>query len=227
MGYKISMISVKQPSSQLREDDLLLHLGFENLVLSGNTTLDACMYPMDKSVNIGAYNSCMLICEDYQLTNKLEAPVRLDALSDYERILSGLYPGSEILTVACHSVVNYHMYSLVKDGKKIRFKSVSSGSPVLAYGEELEEEKEIYAQSAVINGERLFRDPRFTDKFEYQEDELMEDFTFKVAARHLGVDISAENGEELLNETLFKKYKSSGKKANQPQKTWFSRLFGK
>lgn len=227
MGYKISMISVKQPASLIREEDLLLHLGFKSLVLSGSTTLDACMYPLDKSVNIGVYNSCILICDDYQLTNKLETPVRPEVLSDYEKILSALYPGSEILTVACHSVVNYHMYSLVKDGKKIRFKTVSSDGPVQSYGEELEEEKEIYAQSTIINGERLFRDPRFTDQFEYHEDELMEDFTFKVAARHLGVDISMASGEELLSETLFKKYLPATKKANQSQKSWFSRLFGK
>jgi hypothetical protein len=224
MGFKISMIAIKNPVVQIPEEELLAHLGFGSLLLSENTTLGTCMYPCDKSVNIGTYNNCILICEDYQLTNILETQVSLEALSDYENILSALYPGSEILTVACHSVVDYHMYSLVKDGKKIRFKSVSGGMPVRMYGEEIEEEKKIYAQSAVINGERLFSYRPDTEEFEYYEDAMMEEFTFNVAARHLGVNIVKENADELLSGTPFRKYKVHTK---QPLTSWFSRLFRK
>ncbi|RAK33269.1 UNVERIFIED_ORG: hypothetical protein DFS12_10619 [Chitinophaga ginsengisegetis] len=231
------MITIKNPVAQISEQDLLAHLGFGNFILSENTTLDTCMYPCDKSINIGTYNNCMIICDDYQLTNILETQARPEALSDYENILSTLYPDSEILTVACHSVVNYHMYSLVKAGKKIRFKSLSSGTPVRMYGEEMEEEREVYKQSVIINGERLFSARPDTEKFECYEDELMEDFTFKVAARHLGVNIYMEDGDELLTETSFRKYKGpivkeqklAAKETNtkQPRTSWFSRLFRK
>ncbi|SKD00569.1 hypothetical protein SAMN05660461_1867 [Chitinophaga ginsengisegetis] len=226
MGYKISMITIKNPMTQISEEDLLVHLGFGNLILSENTTLDVCMCPRDKSVNIGTYNNCIIICDDYQLTSVLETQARPEALSDYEDILSALYPGSEILTVACHSVVDYHMYSLVKGGEKFRFKIVSSGTPVRMYGEEMEEEKEIYAQSVVIDGERLFRDRPDKEEFEYYEDAMMEEFTFNIAARHLGVNIIKENGDELLTEIPFRKYKWPIIK-EQPKNSWFSRLFGK
>ncbi len=166
------------------------------------------MYPGDKSISIGAYNSCLVICEDYRLTNSLEATKIPQTLATYEKFLTGLFPASEILTVACHSAVNYHLYALAKDGKRIRYKMISADTPIKEYGERTEEEIEIYAASKMIDGKRMFKSEGDEDEiYECTEDQLMEDFAFGVAKRLLGVKISVGDDEELMFETPFCKYK--------------------
>ena len=110
MGFKSSMVTVSNPSVTLTERDLLDKLGFTNFEWVGETTLEECMYPDDKSLNIGYYNNCTIICDDYQLSGNLEAAANTETATGYEQTLSALFPGSEILTTACHSGVNYHTY---------------------------------------------------------------------------------------------------------------------
>lgn len=142
--------------------------------------------------------------------------------------------------MACHSGVNYHLYSLVKNGQKIRFKKVVHGEAIIEYGDRIEEEQKLYADSKMIDGQRMFKG-RFTEDevYEYTEDQLMEDFTFGVAKRHLGVMISTDEDEQLMFETLFKKYTATKAPekikevyqtplVTKPTKgSWFSRLFKK
>ena len=240
MGFKASMIIIKEPSNAISDQNLLSQLGFPDFSFSGDTTLEECMYPDDKSINTGRFNNCLIISDDYQLTTSLEQSNTPESLSEYEKVLTGLYPNSEILTVACHSAVNYHLYSLVKDGQKIRFKKVAHGEPLIEYGNRIDEEEKVYAYSKVIDGQRMFRSTYNDDEvYDNTEDQMMEDFTFGVAKRLLGVMISTEEDEELMFEIPFKKYVSSklaGKKkqvkykpveAMQTKGSWLSRLFKK
>jgi len=206
MGFKASMIIVHRPSMLLPEEVLLEHLALPDLVFRETTNMDSCIYPGDQSVNIGYFNDSIVICDDYMLTTSLEITDDPAALADYEQVLSALFPGSEILTIACHSSVNYHLYSLARDGERVRFKRVVASSPILEHGQLLEEEKQIYASSRVINGRRLF-EGRLTDHNQAAtEDQLMEDFAFGVAKRHLGVKISSGEEGALMFETPFKKF---------------------
>ena len=72
MGFKASMIIIHRPSMQLPEEVLLEHLDFNDLVFRETTTLDSCLYPGDKTVNIGYFNDNIVICDDYLLTTSLE-----------------------------------------------------------------------------------------------------------------------------------------------------------
>jgi hypothetical protein len=240
MGFKASMIIIQHPSRSVSDEELLKMLGFTNVSYSGDTTFEECMYPGDKSINFGQYNDCLVISDDYQLTTFLELSTNPQSLSDYEKVLTEFFPGTEILTVACHSGVNYHLYSLVKDGQKLRFKKVVHGEPVIGYGDIIEEEKSIYAYSKTVDGQLLFRSPYNDDEvYDNTEDQLMEEFAFGVAKRHLGVKISTSEDDELMFETTFKKYavtKAAEKKkevqtppvtATPTKGSWLSRLFKK
>jgi len=240
MGFKVSMITVQRPIATISDEELMNRLGFTNVTFSGDTTFEECMYPSDKSVNIGHYNDCLIISDDYQLTTSLELSQTPHILSDYEKVLTDLFPDTEILTVACHSAVNYHLYSLVKNGQKLRFKKVVHGEPVIEYGERVEEEERVYAYSKIVDGQRMFRSTYKDDElYDNTEDQMMEDFAFGVAKRHLGVKISTSEDEELMFEIPFKKYavsKVMGKKeevksapvaTEQTKSSWWSRLLKK
>lgn len=240
MGFKASMIIVRQPSAAISDEELLKKLGFVDVTFSGDTTFEECMYPNDKSINIGHYNDCIIISDDYQLTTPLELSKYPQLLSDYETVLTNIYPDKEILTVACHSAVNYHLYSLVKNGQKLRFKKVVHGEPLIEFGDKIEEEDKVYAYSKIIDGQRMFRSTYKDDEiYDNTEDQMMESFTFGVAKRHLGVMISTSEDEELMFEIPFKKYlvgKPIEKKkefqtmpmaTEQTKGSWFSRLFKK
>jgi len=235
------MIIIKEPSNEIGDDDLLRKLGFPDFSFCGDTTLEECMYPNDKSINLGHFNNCLIISDDYQLTTFLEQSNSAQSLTEYERVLTELYPNSEILTVACHSAVNYHLYSLVKDRVKIRFKKAVHGEPLIEYGSRIDEEEKVYAYSKVVDGRRVFRSTYKDDEiYEYTEDQMMEDFTFGVAKRLLGVMISTDEDEELIFDIPFKKYAANklieNKKEevqNKPVATaqakgsWLARLFKK
>jgi hypothetical protein len=206
MGFKASMITIHRPSMLLPEEVLLKHLDFPDLAFRETTIMDDCIYPGDRSVNIGYYNDNIVICEDYLLTTSLEVTDDPVTLAEYEQVLSSLFPGSEVLTVACHSSVNYHLYSLVKDGKRLRFKRIVASGPVLEHGDRLKEEEAIYASSRVIDGKRFFESRRQNNSHAVTEDQLMEEFAFGVAKRHLGVKISSGEESNLMFNTPFKKF---------------------
>lgn len=209
MGFKSSMITVNnQPAERVSDRVLLDHLGFGHYEDAGETTLEACLLPMDESINIGYFNNHLIICDDYLLSDRLERLTGFAQLSDYERTLSSLFPQSEILTTSCHSGINLHMYTLIQNGERKRFKAVTSESPVMEYGELLEEEKKLYKQSAMINGKRVFKSGDNT--YDCTEDQLMEAFTFGIAKRHLGVMISTAEDEQLMFATTFRKYRRPG-----------------
>jgi hypothetical protein len=234
MGYKASIITIKDPSTEITNEELLNKLGLSNFVYENDTTFDECMYPSDGSVSIGQFNNCLIICDDYQFTTTLEMTKNPEALSNYEKTLSEIFPACEILTTACHSVVNYHMYSLVVDGEKLRYKRVVDGD-VVEYGDRIFEEEEIYASSKMIDGALMFNSRWDKEQlYDNTEDQLMEDFTFGVAKRHLGVMISSGEEEE-LDGVVFKKYvkrkavqrEVRSEQAQEKKRSWFSKLFGK
>lgn len=92
MGFKASMIIIKQQAGAINNEELLKELGFGDIKFSGETTFEECMYPNDNSINIGHYNGCIVISDDYQLTTSLELYKTPQLLIDYEHVLTHLYP---------------------------------------------------------------------------------------------------------------------------------------
>ncbi|RYD95971.1 MAG: hypothetical protein EOP50_07235, partial [Sphingobacteriales bacterium] len=187
MGYKASMIIIASPAPDVSDEEVLAALGFADIAFKSETTLEECIYPRDGTLNIGRYNGCLILCDDFRLTVQLERLQDPSAPAAYELALTHLFPDTEILTVACVSTVNAHLYSLVKGGRKLRYKEMNSDGELSEFGDRLGEEAPLYAQSKIIDGQRMFRGFDNTDtSYEYTEDQLMEDFTFGVAKRLLG-----------------------------------------
>ena len=249
------MISIKAPSVAKVDDLWLLEkLGYTNLHFMGDTTLEEVMNPDDRSVSIGEWDGNLIICEDHALTEQADVTQTPEKLLDYETVLTEIFPGSEVLSVACHSVVNYHLYALALDGKRLRYKQISGDTPRKEFGERIVEEEDIYARSREVEGDLMFAEEYDEeledDAYEYTEDQLMEEFTFGVAERHLGFRI--DEGEELL-ELKLRRYIGQGPRNKQkknpatinemlagqatddtddevpapPRSSWLGRLFGR
>lgn len=202
MGWNTSLIIIENKENYSNENELLKSLGFDNFEQKENTTFDEILNPKDNQIGIGYYNGNLIICDGYLLTTKsLEESENLN-LANYEKSLVKIFPKSEIITVSCVSSVNFHGYSLIQKGEKKRLKYVAEEMKQ-EFGNRFEEEIEIYKNSFEEDGKLLWKDENDEDDF-FTEDQLMEDFTFKIAKRRLGVQIDMEDGEDLFENTEFK-----------------------
>jgi hypothetical protein len=202
MGWNTSLIIIENKENYSNENELLKSLGFDCFKQKLNTTFDEILNPKDNQIGIGYYNGNLIICDGYLLTTKsLEESKNLN-LVDYEKSLVKMFPKSEIVTVSCVSSVNFHGYSLIQNGIKKRLKYVAEEMKQ-EFGNRFEEEIEIYKNSYLEDGKLLWKDENDEDDF-FTEDQLMEDFTFKVAKRRLGIQIDMEDGEDLFQNTEFK-----------------------
>ena len=146
-------------------------------------------------------------------------------LTEGEKNISSLFPNSEILAVACHSVSDFHAYSLIQNEKKTRLKIVSQEDKI-EFGEKFEEQNLLYKDAIQIE-EDLFWDLDNSKNEEdyYTESSLMEEFTFGIAKRRLGVELNLEEAEEILKTKNFRVYDVDDyveeiKRNNAKDKTW-------
>ncbi len=202
MGWKASMIIIENRDNFGDNQMILKTLGTGEYAFEKEWSLEECIQPGDRSVSIGYYNNNIIICDDYQITSdSLEGAKNLD-LTQTEQKLCTLFPASEIITVSCHSAINYHGYSVIENGIKKRLKVISSETPKVEFGQRVPEEEKIYESSYQV-GEECFWKHESDPEDDYAEDQLMEDFTFGMAKRRLGVAI---DDDELFREVKFRKY---------------------
>lgn len=205
MGWKLSLIIIDNPEGFQDDASILQAIGKEAYTLEKETSLEACLYPNDKSISIGSYNGNVIIADDYQLTTQALEKSHGLHLTQEEKGIFALFPRSEIVTLACHSVVNYHGYSLIEQGEKKRIKIISSDTAKIEWGLRTAEEESIYSLSHQREGELVWASESDPDD-PFKEDQMMEEFTFALAKRRLGVFLDQDEGEELLETVLFKKY---------------------
>lgn len=226
MGWKASMIIIENKENFEDDDKILAALDKANFQFQEELSIDFDFYQRDESICIGYYNNNIIILDDYQITEKsLERAKGLKLLKE-EKQLVDLFPNAEILTVACHSATNYHGYSLIQNGKKVRLKRASSDSKLQEFGERFEEEQQIYKDSYQKNGQNYWKnedepDPdelEFLDEDDlmmyedYTEDQLMENFTFGVIKRRLGFRLDNAESKDFKKNVVFKKYINPNKK---------------
>lgn len=206
MGWKTSMVLIENRYGFTDEIALLKALGKANFEFDSEVSFEECLYPGDESINIGFHNNTIIICDDYQIT---EQTIDVDnlQLTATDKALVSLFPQAEILAVSCHSVSNFHAYALIQRGLKTRVKIAADGQVTMSLGEPFKEEKEIYARSYVEDGIKYWKDENYPDD-PYTEDSLLEEFTFGVAKRLLGVDLDTDKGFQLTQDITFKKYKN-------------------
>ncbi|EDP95328.1 hypothetical protein U8527_16020 [Kordia algicida OT-1] len=213
MGWKTSMVLIENRYGFNDETALLKALGKANYEFDKEVLFEECLYPNDESINIGYHNNTLIICDDYQITqHAIELSDGLN-LSPPETALVSIFPHAEILSVSCHSVSNFHGYALIRRGLKTRLKMAVDGE-CIAHGEPFQEELEIYKNSYEEDGIRYWKDENYPDE-PFTEDAYMEDFTFGVAKRLLGVNLDTVEGFELMQHVKFKKYKDPNAKPKE------------
>lgn len=202
MGWKASMIIIQNPSNFNDEQLLLSSLGLENYVFHEQTVLDECIYQNDESISIGYYNNNIIICEGFKLVGGFIT----DTTTYLERQLISIFPDSEIISVACLSTINLHAYTLINKGYKVRLKAIDADNGLsFDLGNYIQEELEIYNDSTIENGIRYWKYKETPNEI-FKEDQLLEEFTFGISKRLLGVRLDSEEGEHLLFEVPFRKY---------------------
>lgn len=217
MGWNTSLIIIENKENFSNENELLQLLGFINYEQVESTTFDEILNPKNNQIGIGYYNGNIIICDGYQLTTKSIEEAKNLNLAAYEKKLVNQFPTAEIVTVSCVSSVNFHGYSLIQNGVKKRLKYVAEDAKQ-EFGQRFKEEIEIYQNAHEEDGKLYWKE----DEDEvYFEDQLMEDFTFKIAKRRLGIQIDTEEADDLFEKTTFHVFqpKNQKKLKNESTKT--------
>tara|TARA_B110000046_G_C13016331_1_gene408943 strand:+ start:1559 stop:2299 length:741 start_codon:yes stop_codon:yes gene_type:complete len=203
MGWKTSLILIESNNNIVTDAQVLKALGFGEIKSQSESTSDVYLNPDDGSIGIGRYNGNIIICDGYFVTEKsLEMPRSL-RLCKEEKKLCKLFPNSEIVSVACHSAINYHGYSLIQNGKKLRLKTISDGERAQSYGKRTKEEEEIY-KGSFVKKKATYWKTELDPKEDIGEDQMMEDFTFEMAKRRLGGRLDGAEGLEILPQSFIK-----------------------
>ncbi|MDC1221437.1 hypothetical protein N8Z47_02070 [Salibacteraceae bacterium] len=203
MGWKTSLILIESSDKNVSDAQILKSLGIGEIESQSDSSFDECLNPDDGSIGIGRYNGNIIISDGYYITEKsLEMPRSL-RLCKEEKELCKLLPTSEIVTVACHSTSNYHGYSLIQNGKKLRLKTISDGERVQSYGKRTKEEDEIYKGSFVKKKATYWKDDLDPEE-DVGEEQMMEDFTFEMAKRRLGGRLDGAEGLDILSQPFIK-----------------------
>lgn len=199
------MILIEDQANTIQNDDILKALGVTEYKKTGDWSLELCIYPRDRSISIGRIDKAIIVCEDLQLVDSSMT----QEMASYESALSKINPKGEVLSVACLSSVNYHGYSLLHSGTKVRFKQLDSDSELKEYGDLLPEEISIYDQAIEQDGKTVWPSSLGSNADLFEEDQLMEEFTFGMAKRILGVRIDEEEGSDLFFNVPFTRFEVS------------------
>lgn len=224
MGWKISLVLIENKNHFSNDELLLKKAGFRTIKKVNTVDFETALGTKNK-ICIGNINDTIVICDDYKLTEYFLSENNTLELTEGEKNISSLFPTSEILAVACHSVSDFHAYSLIQNEKKTRLKIVSQ-EDIIEFGERFEEENLIYKDAIQIE-EDLFWDLDNSKNEEdyYTESSLMEEFTFGIAKRRLGVELNLEEANEILKTHNFRVYDVDDyveeiKRKNAKDKTW-------
>ncbi len=198
MGWKASMIIINSEQT-FDQQELFESLGYFELEKKGSEYFDSIMNPEEDLLYIGKYKGNTIICMQGLPLESME-----ESLSNAESILSFKFPDTDITTFILHSVVNLWGYSIAKNGKKVRVRIGSSeGGTMVDFGDMMEEEKELFAQSKLKeNGERIFVLDDMPEEV-FAEDQVGENFVFDISRKYFGESLDA--CDELL-ETKFQGY---------------------
>jgi len=229
MGWKISLVLIENKAQFLNDVLLLQKAGFRSIELVDVVDFETALGAKD-TICIGEVKDTIVICDAYKLTEFYLSDTATLELTESEKNISALFPNSEIVSVACHSVVDFHGYSLIQNGIKTRFKMVSPEEKK-EYGVRFEEEKKIYNDAITVENELFWNLDGSDDPEEYySESQMMEEFTFGVAKRRLGVVLNLKESKTVLQTKNFRAYKvgeftEAIKKENAGFKIWKRILF--
>lgn len=131
-----------------RATTIFKKLGYETTNRRESPIID---YPRDNLVTLGAYDKAVVVSDQsiYDCFDDRNHPLLKKALS--------IYPDGTLVIVVLHSVVNLFGYALYENGQLVREYGGNGDDGVThEFGEPLEEERDAFAKSKLINGERFF-----------------------------------------------------------------------
>lgn len=156
-----------------------------------------CIYPPVDQFGLGAYEHGFIL-GDQRLYEFSEPGNAL-----HKAILDA-YPTANILAIVLHSYVNLYGYDIYERGKRIRFLAGSANDGVIHdFGELQPEEKPIFAQSSIVDGERIFKLDVNGSLEEFDMSCTGESLVFAVAKRYLGYDFDQFPDDGELQMQLF------------------------
>ena len=214
MGWKASMLIVQNTSDLKTAEDVVQKIDNNYYELAGETTLESCINPHDDSIYIGFYNGNIVLTLDAQYI----LMSIIDGGGLIENRLNELCPDGEIVGVFCQSTTNMHGYFLNKDGDRVRHKMISFEGPRMESGDRFEEEIEIYKDAKKDENGVEYWPYGENESGRYEENQLMENFTFGVAKRLLGVQLDHTEGEDLMFQVKFKKFVKAEKTTPETEK---------
>jgi hypothetical protein len=223
MGWKASLIIIENRDGFKDDLSILKALWKDDFQFDSECKLEDCIRGKDDFISIGYIDGNIIIWDSFMITSSTLEKARNRKLSKEEKELIELFPESEIVSVACHSFSNYHGYSLIQNGEKLRIKTISSEDSIMEFGERTEEEEGLYKRSFQKDGKSFWKDEVSFDE-DFAEDQMMEDFTFEFAKRRLGVRLDHSEGDELMNHLVLKKYKNPNQKLKPDEKFGFFKI---
>lgn len=149
--------------------------------LVGPATFESGSYPNDDQLFIGAYPGTILIGHTALIDRCIE--------SDWQQVLravQSVLPGADSAAFALHSVVNLYGYAVFRGMERIRVRYGSESEEHINEGERLPEEIELYKQSELRDGERVFNMEFDGQTYEEAESDMGEEFVFEVTKRFFG-----------------------------------------
>ena len=199
MGWKASIIIIHKPL-QVDNEQLLKELGFDRLTKVKDELFEVVINPDNNRVYIGNYKNNLLICAP-------DIPMHIIENNgvEAEKILTKLFPDSEICSIVLHSTVNLWGYSIIKRGERIRVRAGSAeDGTFIDLGEPLEEEENILNKSVIDEvGQRTYAFEEIDNEV-MTEDQVGENFVFAICSRYFGEEL--DYADALLFETTLKGY---------------------
>lgn len=182
-------------------------------------------YPKDNLVTLGAYDKAVIVSDQavFDCFDNRNHPLLRNALT--------LFPDGTLLMVVLHSTVNYFGYAFYENGQlKREYAGGGDQGVTHEYGELLEEEREAFDKSKIVDGQRLFLSEHNGVIEEYEPDLYGETLVFAVLCRFYGEILDQPTSEHLWPEDLQGEAidKQSVNKQPEPKKSkesWWQRLF--
>ncbi|WP_343693858.1 hypothetical protein [Chitinophaga sp.] len=181
MGWKAASLIISNVTT-VDAEKLLQKMKIEQFEKIADEPYDVAIYPRAQQIYIGIYRQNLII-SSWDITD----PAFSKELSEYEQVLTDLFPASEICTIQLHSGVNHWGYAVIRNGEKVRIRCGNADQgTIIDFGEPLEEELELLSKSEIKNGKRIYH---LDDDEPYAEDQVGENFVAEIWKRYTGKNL--------------------------------------
>ena len=156
----------------------------------GMSTLEQGIYPRKRNqLYLGCYDEAIVIGNDGLVDHAFDGEV-----PEIVHQLQSLLPGSRVLIIALHSVVNLFGYAWFEKGRLIRGKAGSADDGVFfEEGEPLPLELPLLAKSTVRDGERIYVHEIAGKEEDFDESAFGEEFVMELCRPFLGCRLDQFN----------------------------------